>query len=48
MFYHEADKDNENCIIMAKVTPSQVVNNKAYYVWLVMNKKTKETYQTGK
>ena len=48
VFYHEADKDNENCIIKAKVTPSQVVNNKAYYVWLVMNKKTKETYQTGK
>ena len=38
MFYHEVDKDIENCILKAKVTPSQSVNNKAYDVWLVMKK----------
>ena len=38
IFYHNINSKSDKCVIKAKVTPSQAVNNKPYDVWVVIRK----------
>ncbi|KAH3817671.1 uncharacterized protein LOC127882165 [Dreissena polymorpha] len=42
VFYHDISEISDKCVFKSSVTPSQAINNKAYTVWLVLRKDTKE------